>query len=154
MANKTFPLYRKIYRGMTTIGELFTPEDLKKRFCWTLEDIVRAPGIKDKSKTAIPAGTYRMLITRSDRFKRDMVILFNKSSNMTIEADGIKFSGVRVHGGNTHNDTEGCILVAKNKINDEKIQGTMEKEFTALVKSYIDEGHDCFIEIINLPQAS
>jgi hypothetical protein len=68
--------------------------------CWTLEDPVRA-GPKIHGETAIPSGSYNIVITMSPRFKRDLPLI----------CDVQGFSGVRIHPGNTTSDTEGCLLV-------------------------------------------
>ena len=91
--------------AVCTIGELLVDG---KHECWTLEDVVRADGVKVFGETAIPAGTYTVDITYSPRFKRNLPLLI-----------GVKdFVGIRIHPGNTAGDTEGCILVGQGKAKD------------------------------------
>lgn len=89
-------LQRGISTERSTPGVLFVDG---RRECFTLEDVVRPEKIK--GRTAIPAGTYEVIINWSARFKRMLPLLLNVPG----------FEGVRIHPGNTDADTEGCILV-------------------------------------------
>jgi hypothetical protein len=86
-----------------TIGDLAIDG---RHLCWTCEDPVReiegqpVEAWKIHGKTAIPFGTYNVVITRSARFGVDMPLL-----------QGVPgFAGIRIHTGNTVADTEGCLL--------------------------------------------
>ena len=95
-----------------TIGKLFIDGEY---FCFTLEDVCRGltqnmteaqiAQIKVKGQTAIPSGTYKVDITFSQKFKKYLPILENVKG----------FEGIRIHSGNASDDTEGCLLVGKNK---------------------------------------
>lgn len=93
---------KRIFKGENyTIGKLHIDGEY---FCDTLEDAIR--DIKVYGETAIPAGTYKVTITLSLRFRRWLPLLH----------DVPYFEGVRIHRGNTAEDTHGCILVGQNKI--------------------------------------
>jgi hypothetical protein len=91
-------LLRSFPEENCTIGDLFIDGQW---FCHTLEDVVRADGVKIPGETAIPAGTYKVQITWSPRFSRELPLV--------VDVPG--FYGIRIHPGNKATDTEGCILV-------------------------------------------
>jgi hypothetical protein len=80
--------------------------------CVGVEDVVRG-GAEAKvfGKTAIPAGTYRVVVTMSNRFKRRLPLLINvPGGTIRFGTNLIDDCGVRIHPGNTAADTEGCLL--------------------------------------------
>lgn len=108
-------LYRQLATPDYTLGRLFVDELYE---CWTLEDTVRPAGEKVKGATAIPAGTYKVVIDMSARFGRLMMHVL----------DVPNFQGIRIHSGNTTRDTEGCILVGYDRFGD----GTIGRSRDAL----------------------
>ena len=104
-------LKRIALRPTYTIGKLYIDDVY---FCVTIEDTVRDLNKNGKfdngekkvhSKTAIPYGTYEIKWTYSPRFKKYTPQLMNVPS----------FEGIRIHAGNTSADTEGCLILGKNK---------------------------------------
>ena len=96
-------LHRTTRTDKSTIGRLYIDDVF---FCFTLEDVER--DVKIYGKTAIPKGLYKVILTRSERFKRVLPLL--------LEVPG--FEGIRIHNGNTAEDTEGCILVGMTESKD------------------------------------
>ena len=127
-------LIRKYKLPTYTIGKLYIGEEY---FCDTLEDkdrgltdnmtVSEISRIKIKKETAIPTGTYKVTITYSNRFKK----------NMPLINDVKGFEGIRIHSGNTDKDTEGCVLVGFNKVKGNVINSrdTYNKLFSILSKS-------------------
>lgn len=60
---------------------------------------------KIKHETAIPYGMYKLMWTYSPKYKRMM--------SEIIDVKG--FSGIRIHSGNTEDDTSGCVILGFNK---------------------------------------
>ena len=94
----------------TRLGELYTTGQLYidgEYFCFTLEDKVREIAGKSVKEwkipkgTAIPSGMYIVTFENSPKFGPD---------TLTIN-DVPGFTGVRIHTGNTHLDTDGCPIV-------------------------------------------
>jgi hypothetical protein len=124
-------LLKRIFKGEDyTIGKIYINNQY---FADTLEDAVR--DVKIKGKTAIPAGKYLILMTYSNRFKKIMPLL--------IDVPG--FEGVRIHSGNTPEDTEGCILVGKNTI---KGQLTSSRLYTRMLYDLLKSSENNEIEIV------
>ena len=112
-------LLKRIFKGDEyTIGDLFIDGEF---FCNTLEDKVRdlpatcpnTPKWKNcecpekvYSQTAIPAGTYKVTMDYSPKFKRVLPRLH----------DVPHFLGILAHGGSKKEHTSGCLLCGKNTI--------------------------------------
>lgn len=109
---------RKLSTDQSTIGEL---THNGHRICWILEDVDRGldstmseafiASKKVFGKTAIPAGTYEVIINFSERFKKPLPLL--------LDVKGYK--GIRIHPGNIAADTEGCLLPGTDHETDKVI---------------------------------
>ena len=127
-------LHRRYRKNGYTIGLLY----INGQFvCNTLEDTDRGltsamsvnniAAVKVKGKTAIPTGSYPVIMSYSPRFKKQMPLIC-----------GVKgFEGIRIHSGNSAEDTEGCILCGKNT---EVGRITSSKIWTEKVYEYIRGG--------------
>lgn len=111
-ARMKIELVRIAFKSTYTIGKLYVDDTY---FCDVLEDVDRGLDSsmteseilkkKVKGQTAIPTGHYVINITYSPKYKRMMPLLLDVKG----------FSGIRIHSGNTAKDTEGCLIVGKNK---------------------------------------
>ena len=111
-ARMRIELVRIAFKDTYTIGKLYVDDTY---FSDVLEDVDRGLDSsmleseilkrKVKGQTAIPTGHYVINITYSPKYKRMMPLLLDVKG----------FSGIRIHSGNTAKDTEGCLLVGKNK---------------------------------------
>ena len=127
-------LNRIAKKAKYTIGKLYINDQY---FCDTLEDTDRGltqsmteQQIKSKKvygETAIPTGTYKVIISYSNKFKKQMPLLLNVPG----------FAGIRIHTGNTEKDSLGCILVGKNKAVGKVLESrdTYNKLFSILQKA-------------------
>lgn len=141
-------LKRKYLGDKYTIGDLFIDN---KFFCNTIEDTVRKlPAIclytpkglscKCKSKiyaqTAIPAGTYKVTMRYSPRFKRELPFLHNVPH----------FLGILIHSGNDETASAGCLIVGNNTI---KGKVTNSRVTSDKLNAILSKETQVTIEIIN-----
>lgn len=116
-----------------TIGKLYVNGDY---VCDTLEDTDRGLTQNDSlksiaskkiyGKTAIPSGTYSVELTYSNKFKKTLPQIMNVPG----------FDGIRIHSGNTAEDTLGCVLCGMNR---GKGQVLDSRKWTDVVISLIRE---------------
>lgn len=128
-------LNRDVARPDFTLGKLYVGSRFE---CYTVEDQVRIPGQKVPGETAIPAGRYQVLITRSRRFGRDLPEILNVPG----------FTGIRIHPGNTKRDTDGCIL--PGAVRTATGVGQSRAAFAQLfekIEAALDAGGEVWIEI-------
>ena len=105
---------RRLYRKPEyTIGKLYIDD---KYFCDVVEDkdrgltqdmpLAQIEKIKVMHETAIPYGVYKVILSRSPRFKRVLPEI--------LKVPG--FSGIRIHNGVNKDSSSGCLIVGKNTI--------------------------------------
>jgi hypothetical protein len=127
-----------------TIGELYEDGIF---ICHTLEDLVRevkgkpVEEWKIRGETAIPEGVYKITVTHSRHFDRDLPLLNAVPG----------FLGVRIHSGNTDADTDGCILVGSKVSEDGESLLESRKAFDELfemIRDAIDVGEEVWITVM------
>ena len=101
----------------------------------SLEEIKK---IKIKGNTCIPYGTYNVTITYSPRFKKNLPLINNVKG----------FDGIRIHSGNTPQDTEGCLLLGLNKVKGRVVDSKVTvNKFIDIVQKALNKGEKITIEI-------
>lgn len=147
----------RIFKGGDyTIGKLYIDGVY---FCDTLEDTDRgltssmSPSeiakIKVKSETAIPTGTYEVVMNvvspkySADKYKKQYSFCDAKLPRL-LDVPG--YEGILIHIGNYPKDTDGCILVGKNTVKGAVMDST--NTFTALYAKLKESVGKITIEIV------
>lgn len=92
---------------LTLIRDISYPDTVMGRLelngqmiCYTLEN----------ARKLIPCGMYSMQNSRSQKFKRELPLLFSKDVSAS--------RGIRIHRGNSVKDSSGCVLVGMGRNTD------------------------------------
>ena len=135
IARKTDYTIGRLYINGHLFSDVLEDRDRGLRKDMTEEEIKK---LKVKGQTAIPTGTYNVIITYSPKYKKQMPLLLGVPG----------FEGIRIHSGNTHKDTEGCLLLGENKEVGKVLNSryTFNKFFEKL-KAAIAKGETVTIEI-------
>ena len=145
-------LHRLFKNNTYSIGKLYIDDVY---FCDTLEDTDRGLNstmtideiakLKQKSITAIPTGRYKITLNiQSPKFKTYNQYEFCKGYlPRLINVPG--FDGVLIHIGNKPEDTDGCILVGKNKAKGQVLESTTT--FKELYNKLKQSTEDIYITI-------
>lgn len=122
------------------VGEMFVNG---KHQCYTLEDPPR--GVKIPKITGIPEGRYEVKLTWSDKFQAEMPLVVGVPG----------FTGIRIHWGNTAIDTEGCLLVGKERGANEIFHSlTAYADLFAILEKAVALGEQIFLTIQGVEQTT
>ena len=101
----------------------------------SLEEIKK---IKVKGNTCIPYGTYNVTITYSPRFKKNLPLINNVKG----------FEGIRIHSGNTPQDTEGCLLLGFNRVKGQVVDSRITvSKFITQIQQALNKGEKVIMTI-------
>lgn len=127
-----------------TIGKLFINGTY---YCDTIEDKVIDLNKNGKfddglskvmHQTAIPYGTFKVVVNYSPKFKRELPRLL----------DVPYFEGILIHNGNDQNSSSGCIIVGENKRVGKVTNSTFYmNNLTARIKDAQNKGETITITI-------
>jgi hypothetical protein len=127
-------VWRQSIFEQSTLGQLYINGEYVG---YTCEDTLRPDRIKLKHETAIEEGKYSSRKYNSSTFKECIAI-----------DDVPNFEHIRIHGGNTHKNSSGCVLLGLSK---DPVDGTISNCRPAMDKLYdmIDDSKPIYVTIIN-----
>jgi len=113
-----FVLDRLYERGETTVGR-FTLDDWS--ICWSIEDVHRDSKIE--GRTRIPAGRYPLRKITAGRYYEAYKERWGHEYAIGVD-DVPGFTNIRIHTGNSHDDTSGCILTGSELTLGDTVSGS------------------------------
>lgn len=139
-------LIREIKSPAAAGAEGFTLGSLYRNglfFCFTCEDQDRqledGKNVKIKAVTAIPRGTYLVTVSMSKRFGKKLPELHNVPL----------FEGIRIHGGNKAENSEGCILVGSVRTKNGVANcASCVDQLIKLIESAAAQGVETWLEVV------
>lgn len=144
-------LIRKEFTDTSTIGELYINGVFE---CYVLEDtdrglkqsmtLAESVATKVHGKTCIPYGTYKIVVTKSERFSK----MKGRPVYLPILLNVSNYDGVRIHTGNKPEDTEGCLLPARKKGKNVVSESTLAfNRLNEKINNALKTGENVIIEI-------
>lgn len=132
IANRPTYCIGKLYIDGVYFSDVIEDTDRGLKDEMSEEEILKR---KVKGETAIPSGIYPVTITYSPKYRKNMPLISNVKG----------YSGIRIHSGNTSKDTEGCLIVGKNK----EVGKVLESRITynALYKRLVQTKERIIIDI-------
>jgi len=132
-------LTRDVFTAKSTLGRLEVDGVFE---CYTLEDIDRKledGGKKVYGETAIPRGTYEVVIDFSPKYQHPMPHIMNVP----------QYEGVRIHPGNFPKDTEGCLLLGLSRGIDRVNSSVLAfQRFVQKLDAAFDRGETVTLEVV------
>lgn len=143
MTDLTFVVIREHNQAQTNgesfvLGKVYANGLYFSESCEDQDRFLEKGGSKIKGVTAIPRGRYKLTTSFSHRFKKELP-----------EVQGVdQFSGVRCHGGNKPEDSEGCILIGKvrTRTGIANCADTVQRMID-MINTTEDAGGYCWLEV-------
>ena len=136
MKVQNWDLFRQVRNVAFTLGLLvgggslayYTVEDTVRPLvnCTPTTCVGKVPGL-----TAIPPGVYQIKDTYSPKYKKNVLQIMDVPG----------FQGIRIHSGNSADDTEGCLVLGKQRTLNGVAQSNLALiEFNAKVRDQLKSG--------------
>ena len=117
---------------------------------WTLEDPYQA--VKEQGNTRIPTGRYELKLRNEGSMTQRYAARFPDMHKGMIWLQNVPdFTYVYIHIGNTHHDTEGCILVGTG--HSETMIHESKRAYELIYPKIVEAIHQgrCYLEITDEP---